>query len=54
MLINPAWAQAPGGGALGGGFESMILIVLMFGSSLASVLAVMWVIRRARSIGLPT
>ncbi len=31
MLINPAWAQAPGGGALGGGFESMILIVLMFG-----------------------
>jgi preprotein translocase subunit YajC len=31
MLINPAWAQAPGGAAPGGGFESMILIVLMFG-----------------------
>ena len=31
MLINPAWAQAPGGGTAGGGFESMILIVLMFG-----------------------
>ena len=31
MLINPAWAQAPGGGVAGGGYESMILIVLMFG-----------------------
>jgi preprotein translocase subunit YajC len=31
MLINSAWAQAPAGGAAGGGFESMILIVLMFG-----------------------
>jgi preprotein translocase subunit YajC len=31
MLINSAWAQAPGGAAPGGGFESMILIVLMFG-----------------------
>jgi preprotein translocase subunit YajC len=30
MLINPAWAQAPGGAA-GGGIESIILIVLMFG-----------------------
>ena len=30
MLINPAWAQASGG-ASGGGIESMILIVLMFG-----------------------
>ena len=30
MLINPAWAQASGGAA-GGGIESMILIVLMFG-----------------------
>ena len=29
MLINPAYAQ--GTGAAGGGFESMILIVLMFG-----------------------
>jgi preprotein translocase subunit YajC len=29
MLISPAWAQA--GGAQGGGFESMLLIVLMFG-----------------------
>jgi len=28
MLISPAYAQ---GGAAGGGFESMILIVLMFG-----------------------
>ena len=31
MLINPAWAQAPGGGAAGGGIESLVLIVLMFG-----------------------
>ncbi len=30
MWINSAWAQAPGGAA-GGGIESMILIVLMFG-----------------------
>jgi len=30
MLINSAWAQAPGGAAPGGGMESMILIVLMF------------------------
>jgi len=30
MLINPAWAQAPGGAAPGGGMESMILIALMF------------------------
>ena len=30
MLISPAYAQAPGG-AIAGGFESMILIVLMFG-----------------------
>ena len=29
MLINPAYAQ--GTGSAGGGFESMILIVLMFG-----------------------
>ena len=29
MLISPAYAQA--GGAAGGGFESMILILLMFG-----------------------
>lgn len=28
MLINPAWAQ--GSPAAGGGFESLILIVLMF------------------------
>ena len=28
MLINPAWAQ--GAPAVGGGFESLILIVLMF------------------------
>jgi preprotein translocase subunit YajC len=28
MLINPAWAQ--GAPAAGGGFESLILIVLMF------------------------
>ena len=28
MLINPAWAQ--GGPAAGGGYESLILIVLMF------------------------
>jgi preprotein translocase subunit YajC len=31
MLINPAWAQGSGGAAPGGGFESLILIVLMFG-----------------------
>jgi preprotein translocase subunit YajC len=30
MLISPAYAQAPGG-AMGGGWESMILILLMFG-----------------------
>ena len=30
MLISPAYAQGAGGSA-GGGFESMILIVLMFG-----------------------
>ena len=30
MLISPAYAQASGGAA-GGGFESMILILLMFG-----------------------
>ncbi len=30
MLISPAWAQATGG-AQGGGFESLLLIVLMFG-----------------------
>ena len=30
MLINPAYAQSAGG-ASGGGMESMILIVLMFG-----------------------
>jgi preprotein translocase subunit YajC len=30
MLISPAWAQGAGGG-VGGGFESLILIVLMFG-----------------------
>jgi len=29
MLINPAWAQ--GAPAAGGGYESLILIVLMFG-----------------------
>ncbi|MBI2296425.1 MAG: preprotein translocase subunit YajC [Betaproteobacteria bacterium] len=30
MLINPAWAQAPGAQPLGGGIESLLLIVLMF------------------------
>jgi len=30
MLINSAWAQS-GGGAQGGGMESIILILLMFG-----------------------
>ena len=30
MLISPAWAQGAGAG-VGGGFESLILIVLMFG-----------------------
>jgi preprotein translocase subunit YajC len=29
MLISPAWAQS--GGAQGGGIESLLLIVLMFG-----------------------
>lgn len=30
MLITPAWAQAAGG-SQGGGIESLVLIVLMFG-----------------------
>ena len=30
MLINPAWAQGSGAAAPGGGYESLILIVLMF------------------------
>jgi len=30
MLISPVWAQGAGGAA-GGGYESLILIVLMFG-----------------------
>jgi preprotein translocase subunit YajC len=30
MWINSAWAQAPGGGAQGDGYMSMIMIVLMF------------------------
>ena len=30
MLINLAWAQGSGAAAPGGGFESLILIVLMF------------------------
>jgi preprotein translocase subunit YajC len=30
MLINPAWAQATGAPASGGGIESLLLIVLMF------------------------
>jgi preprotein translocase subunit YajC len=30
MLINPAWAQGAGAAAPGGGYESIILIVLMF------------------------
>ncbi|MBM3357692.1 MAG: preprotein translocase subunit YajC [Betaproteobacteria bacterium] len=30
MLINPAWAQATGAPAAGGGMESLLLIVLMF------------------------
>lgn len=30
MLINPVFAQAPGGPSSGGGIESMILIVVMF------------------------
>jgi preprotein translocase subunit YajC len=30
MLISPAWAQSAGG-AQGGGIESLVLIVLMFG-----------------------
>jgi len=30
MLINAAWAQGSGTAAPGGGFESLILIVLMF------------------------
>ncbi|HEX9684867.1 MAG TPA: preprotein translocase subunit YajC [Burkholderiales bacterium] len=30
MLINPAWAQGSGAAAVGGGYESIILIVLMF------------------------
>ena len=31
MLISTAWAQGVGGGPQGGGIESMLLIVLMFG-----------------------
>jgi len=30
MMISPVWAQGAGGAA-GGGYESLILIVLMFG-----------------------
>lgn len=30
MLVSEAWAQAPAGGAGGGGFESILLIVAMF------------------------
>jgi len=30
MLISPAWAQGAGS-AVGGGFESLLLIVIMFG-----------------------
>jgi preprotein translocase subunit YajC len=30
MLINAAWAQGSGAASPGGGFESLILIVLMF------------------------
>ena len=30
MLINPAWAQGSGAATPGGGYESLILIVLMF------------------------
>ena len=30
MFINPAWAQGTGAPAAGGGYESLILIVLMF------------------------
>jgi preprotein translocase subunit YajC len=31
MLINAAWAQGSGAATPGGGYESLILIVLMFG-----------------------
>ena len=31
MLISQAWAQSAGGSPQGGGIESMLLIVLMFG-----------------------
>ena len=31
MFISQAWAQSAGGAAPGGGIESMLLIVLMFG-----------------------
>lgn len=31
MLISPAWAQAAPAGAQGGGIESMLLILVMFG-----------------------
>jgi preprotein translocase subunit YajC len=31
MFISQAWAQSAGGAAQGGGIESMLLIVLMFG-----------------------
>ncbi len=31
MFISQAWAQSAGGSAQGGGIESMLLIVLMFG-----------------------
>ena len=30
MLMNEAWAQAPAGGAGGGGMESIFLIIAMF------------------------
>ncbi len=54
MIGGGAALAALAGAILPPGSTELPLIVLMFGSSLASVLAVMWVIRRARSIGLPT
>ena len=31
MLVSPAWAQAPAAASQGGGIESILLIVAMFG-----------------------
>ncbi len=54
MIGGGAALAALAGVLLPTGSTELPLVMLMFVSSLASVLAVLWVIRRARAIGLPT